>query len=321
VKHKLARQVPPIRRLLDQRDALGARVRELERELEDEARVAARAPQLFPAGHYYSPIAPLDEVRSRAEKIFGVPRTLPEIDLQEEAQLELLRAIAPFARDVELSETATTGQRYYLVNDFFGHGDAVVLQALLRWLQPKRLVEVGSGFSSALILDTNERYLDRQLECTFIEPYPDRLMALLNDEDRRRSEIIVSPLQDVDLGILDELGPRDVLFIDSSHVSKVGSDVNLLMFEVLPRLQPGVFVHFHDIFYPFEYLRAWVDEGRNWNEAYILRAYLEANHGYRIRLWNSYLAALHHAEAAECLPLWSRNTGGSLWLERLEPQE
>jgi len=272
---------------------------------------------MFPPGHYYSPVASLDEVHARWDQIFATPRVLPEIDLAEAAQLDFVRSLAALARDIDVPETPIEGHRYYFDNDFFSFGDGVVLAAILRWLMPRRLVEVGSGFSSALILDTNDRYLERQLRCTFIEPEPERLLGLLSDADRLDTEIIVSPLQDVDLSFVDELEAGDVLFIDSSHVSKVGSDVNLFVFELLPRLRSGVFVHVHDIFYPFEYLEVWVEEGRNWNEAYVLRAYLEANSSYRIRLWNSYLATFHREETSALLPRWGRNTGGSLWLERV----
>jgi hypothetical protein len=188
---------------------------------------------------------------------------------------------------------------------------------MLRFLEPSRIVEIGSGFSSALILDTNERYLENGMRCTFVEPYPDRLVSLLRDDDHQQAEILTVPVQDVDLDVLRSLQPRDVLFIDSSHVSKIGSDVNLLIFQILPVLQKGVFVHFHDIFYPFEYPELWVYQGRGWNEAYILRAYLQANSSYRIRLWNSYLAHCRRTEVAALLPNWGDDPGSSLWLERV----
>jgi len=311
VKHRLARLIGPIQRLIDQRDALGAKVKVLEAELEQCRGAGGEIPPHFSA-------APdLADVRARRDKIFAVPKTLPQIDLSEQAQLELVETLSPYARDAGLCETATPGHRYCFTNEFFTYGDAVVHQAMLRWLRPRRLVEIGSGYSSALILDTNERHLNNSLRCTFVEPWPDRLLGLLSDTDRATTEILVSPLQDVDLAFLDDLEAGDVFFVDSSHISRIGSDVNQLVFEVLPRIKPGVFVHFHDIFYPFEYPEVWVNEGRGWNEAYLLRAYLQSNDGFRIRLWNSYLAAFHQSEVSSKLPDWGRNSGGSLWLERV----
>ena len=97
-------------------------------------------------------------------------------------------------------------------------------------------------------------------------------------------------VQDVDLAVFEALGPGDILFIDSSHVAKVGSDVNHLVFEILPRLSPGVYVHFHDMFYPFEYPEDWIlGEGRYWNEDYLLRAFLQFNGSYAIAVWDHFL--------------------------------
>jgi hypothetical protein len=106
-----------------------------------------------------------------------------------------------------------------------------------------------------------------------------------------------------------------VLFIDSSHVAKIGSDVNLLFLEVIPRLRPGVQLQVHDIIWPFEYARKWVYQGRAWNEAYLLRALLVGNPRLRITLWSSYLAAWHRDRVGAVLPLWLRDSGTSMWLE------
>jgi hypothetical protein len=282
----------------------------------DTASTEAVGSLAWPPGHYYSPIPSLDEVRSRHSQIFHRSDALLEIDPEPNAQLELVRSLSEFAKEARFPDHATDGYRYYFENDFFEYADAVAYHCLLRFLEPARVVEVGSGFSSALLLDTNAKNLKESVECTFIEPYPDRLMGLLMDGDHDQVEIIQMPLQDVDLNIITTLKAKDVLFIDSSHVSKVGSDVNLLISQVLPALDTGVFVHFHDIFYPFEYPEAWVYQGWAWNEAYILRAYLQANDGYRIRLWNSYLAQFHREEVAHALPNWDRRHGASIWLER-----
>jgi hypothetical protein len=108
-----------------------------------------------------------------------------------------------------------------------------------------------------------------------------------------------------------------VLFIDSSHVSKVGGDVNFLFLEVLPRLRPGVIVHLHDVFLPAEYPRDWVvEKGRFWTEQYLLQAFLTFNDAWEILLANNYLG-LEHAEALRTTfptsPWWG---GGSFWMRR-----
>src|SRR5690606_8620162 len=115
----------------------------------------------------------------------------------------------------------------------------------------------------------------------------------------------------VPLAVFEELNAGDMLFIDSTHVAKTGSDVNYILFEILPRLKSGVLIHFHDIFYPFEYPRDWVFNGRNWNEVYFLKAFLMYNTTFEIKLFSHYLHK-HHPNVFEAMPLCYRNHGGNL---------
>ena len=107
-----------------------------------------------------------------------------------------------------------------------------------------------------------------------------------------------------------------MLFIDSSHVAKVGSDVVHLVTSVLPRLRNGVLIHFHDVFWPFEYPEAWIRAGRAWNEDYLLKAFLQFNAAFKVLFFNSYIAAHHRAIAERHLPLFMKNPGGGLWIEK-----
>jgi hypothetical protein len=325
-----ARRLPPVRRLVEERNRLSGEVLGLRSELGeahthlagaraelDRTRVRPDDPTLtlYPPGHFYSPLPDLDEVRAHDREIFDAPVTLPGIDLREQEQLALVEKLAPYAADVPFGGDPAPGLRYHFANDYFGWGDGLVLFCLLRQLRPQRLVEVGSGYSSALMLDTAERFLDGRPHCTFIEPYPDRLRALLRPGDADRATVIEARVQDVDREVFARLAPGDVLFIDSSHVSKVGSDVNLLLLDVLPALPAGVHVHVHDIVWPFEYSRAWVYEGRAWTEAYLLRALLVHNERLRITWWSSFLRARHADAVTARLPLWRIDSGTSLWLE------
>ena len=119
--------------------------------------------------------------------------------------------------------------------------------------------------------------------------------------------------------VFDDLAAGDVLFIDSSHISKIGSDVNMLFLDVVPRLPAGVHVHVHDIIWPFEYARKWVYEGRAWNEAYLLRALLINNERLRVTLWGSQLRHRRLAEMEALWPEWAAVGGTSLWLETTAP--
>jgi predicted O-methyltransferase YrrM len=277
----------------------------------------ASSPQLkfAPPGHFYSPLPDPADIERNTDRFYA-PSKDDAVNLNAASQRQLLRQLAAYRSEFDWPDQATNGKRFWLKNGFFGHGDAVVLYALLRYLKPSRIVEVGSGFSSALILDTNDRYFNSSLDLTFIDPYPARLQALLTESDRQRTRLIASPVQDVPLDVFLSLSTNDILFIDSSHVSKIGSDVNHLIFSVLPRLKDGVVVHFHDVFYPFEYPLEWLREGRSWNEAYLLRAFLQYNSAFEIILFNSFLWQHDSDFVQSQMPLIGLNPGGSLWLRK-----
>jgi hypothetical protein len=187
---------------------------------------------------------------------------------------------------------------------------------MTRYLLPRRIIEIGSGFSSCVILDTNELFFGSSIKTTFIDPYPRRLMSLIKENDRSRIEIIPHRLQDVRLSIFEELQANDILFIDSTHVSKIDSDVNRIFFEILPLLSSGVYIHFHDIFFPFEYPKEWIYEGRAWNEAYVLRAFLQYNTQFRVVLMNTFMEYFHETFFREKMPLCLKNPGGSIWIRK-----
>ena len=193
-------------------------------------------------------------------------------------------------------------------------GQKVPVTGRHRHLRPARYLEVGSGYTTALALDTNERYLDGAMTVTAIEPHPELLRGVLRADDR--VEVLSEPVQSVPVERFCALGPGDVLFLDCSHVLKTGSDVQHLYTNVLPVLAAGVHVHVHDVFWPFEYLRHWVEAGRAWNEAYLLHAFLLFNDAFDIVLWNHYLAAEHRDVIAAELPQMLATPGGAIWLRR-----
>lgn len=273
--------------------------------------------QFVPPGHYYSPLPSLTQVRERAARLFGdPPRTLPGIDLREQEQLALLDTLQPFYDALQFPAQRGPGFRYFYDNPSYSYSDAIFLHCMIRHARPARIVEIGSGYSSCMTIDTNERFFDGRISCTFVEPYPELLRSLLWPGDEERIAIIPREAQLVPLEILRRLEANDILFIDSTHVSKIGSDVNHLMFEVLPRLAPGVYVHLHDVFYPFEYPDEWIYEGRAWTEAYLLHAFLAHNSAFEIVLFNTFLERFHEARFRERMPLCLKNTGGSIWIRR-----
>ncbi len=273
--------------------------------------------QKFPPGHYHSPLPDVSDVVSRAVVLFRQDVDLrPSIDLARDAQLILLNELSRYYEGFDWPEHPDGAHRFHLSQAYFCHGDAIILYAMLRHLKPRRVIEVGSGWSSALMLDTDERFLSKSIHFRFVEPFPERFSSVLLDGDRDRCTVMQERVEDVPVPVFRELEANDVLFIDSSHVSKIGSDVNFLIFEVLPSLNPGVFVHFHDIFWPFEYPKGWILEGRAWNEAYLLRAFLQYNDTFEIVLFNSFVAHAFREFMEVRMPKFLVNPGGSLWLRK-----
>lgn len=266
-----------------------------------------------PPGHFYSPIPNDDDIRRRQQE-WNEPT---DLNLNLEGQQRLLKELSIFYSEMPFPESPATNARYSFNQQFYCYSDAIYLYGLLRHLRPRRLIEVGSGHSSAAALDTDERFLGGSVQFTFIEPYADRLESLLKAEDLQRCKLIEKPVQEVPVTIFDALEANDILFIDSTHVSKVGSDVNHLLFRVLPRLRPGVVVHIHDIFFPFEYPEDWFRGGRAWNEAYLVRAFLQNNNNWEILLFADFAAKQFQAYLKEHMTLCLKNTGGSLWIRKL----
>jgi hypothetical protein len=272
---------------------------------------------LFPTGHFYSPIADPDDIRARESVIWSRHDEMADIDLNVPAQIELLSRMKTYTADITYPVERPLDQTtYFYANDQYPVLDAEFLYAALCLFRPKTMIEVGSGFSSLITADVNRRILNRQLDFTCIEPYPRQFLI---DGVDGVTRLVKEKVEDVDLSFFDRLDLGDILFIDSSHVSKVGSDVNYLFFEVLPRLKKGVMVHVHDIFLPDEYPKSWViDEGRNWNEQYLLRAFLQGNSGWEI-MWAAHFMGSRYASAVhETFPRFpSLGGGGSLWLRRV----
>ena len=130
--------------------------------------------------------------------------------------------------------------------------------------------------------------------------------------------ILAKKVYDVELETFTRLEAGDILFVDSSHVAKVGSDVNDIFFRILPALNPGVYIHFHDILDGFEYPREWIYAGRAWNEAYLLRAFLQYNHAFSIEFFNSWIWEWQTSELVSLLPLARATPGTSIWLRKAE---
>lgn len=276
----------------------------------------------YEPGHFYSPIPSIPEIRSNARRLFSEQVPL-DVDLNLDAQRKLLGEFKSFRREFPydfLNARESPNLRYKWVNGCqYRYSDVVFLYCAMRHLRPRRIVEVGCGSSSAVILDVNDLFFNSTIQTSFIDPYPAGLHHFLKDSDRQHVNIIAEKVQDAPIDIFESLDENDILFIDSSHTVKIGSDVNHLVFEILPRLRKGVCIHFHDVFYAFELPEHWILRyKRFWNESYLLRAFLMNNDSYEIWLFNTLLQTRcrewFEEEMPECL-LDEYNTG-SIWLRK-----
>ena len=285
---------------------LGARVRGAIRSQLPTA--GANAPEAFPAGHFYSPVVSAEILREPDESRIwpGEVQDPAGIDLRGEDQLALLRRLGEHRFS---HEPRGLPQEYDPANDQFPLQDAAALYGMVRLLRPSRIVEIGSGWSTTVAASAvGDGGLPTEITC--VEPYPRpflREMAGAGLVSLREERVEHTPG-----AVFDELRRGDICFIDSSHVAKTGSDVVHELLHVVPRLADGVVVHVHDIFIPEDYPKGWVRGGFNWNEQYVLQAYLIGNARARVLLANRWLA-LRHPEAVQDALGPVGGNGSSFW--------
>lgn len=269
-------------------------------------------------GHFYSPIVnPTDpHVRAiLARQAQPDPQQWEHPLLDDHVLYAVFQQLAEQYPACPFTQHGAAG-RYRNDNEPFTPTDAITLFGVLAQERPRRYIEVGCGYSTCALLDACDK-LDLRPELRLIEPYPQLLRDLLPPHDAARKRIYEGTLQSAPLEWFAALEAGDILFIDSSHVLKMGSDVHDYLFRILPALQPGVLVHIHDIFYPFEYAAEWVTgQNRSWNEAYALHAFLAYNPAFEIVFWNDYFYKKYRALVEDAMPLCAQHPGGSIWLRK-----
>jgi hypothetical protein len=292
---RIASRLPPVKRLLKYRT-------------------------LWEPGHYYSAIPLQGPALEIAEKSRQNIFDIQGVDLREESQLRLFEELVPFMKESSFrNEEKVEGHRFFNKNTVYGYSDALILEAMIRRLKPARIIEAGSGFTSALMLDVNDKYFGGKLNLNFIEPYPERLFRLLTEQDKQRVGLHIQGLQTVDISLFKTLEANDILFIDSTHVAKTGSDLLYLFFEILPALNSGVYIHFHDIFNNFEYLPFHFNRGLGfaWNENYFLRAFLMHNDAYEVVMFSNFLESKYRDRMESKMPGYPFSTGAQFWMKKL----
>lgn len=255
-----------------------------------------------------SPYADIRYIIENKHRLYDKQKEINDIDFNEENQIAFLKEMSkvdlPNWKDFKTPE-----YRYHYNNGSFESGSVNALYYMIIKYKPKHIIEIGSGWSTAAMLDVNEYYMNNAVDIQCIEPFADRLRSTLKPTDN----IFLNEcyLQEMSLDFFDKLEKNDILFIDSSHVCKPGSDVSMEIFDILPRLKSGVLIHFHDIFWPFEYPIEWIREGRAFNELFLLRAFLMNNNDYDILLFGDQINTKH----LDRIPVSMRDCGsGSIWM-------
>jgi hypothetical protein len=255
---------------------------------------------LFPIrNHYYEPLFDHSQLRDPLSD----DRNLPGINLNVEGQVDLLRRLTYTSELIQLrlNEKSLNRLPSYLENGSFGAGDAEFLYQFLRATKPHRVIEIGSGYSTRIAnMALQRNLLESGIESTHtcIEPYEMKWLESLVGTD-----VIRKRVENCDLDWSKELGPGDLLFVDSSHIIRPQGDVLKEYLEILPQLASGVYVHVHDIFTPKDYPHGWIVERvRFWNEQYLLEAILSKSNRYEVVGALNYLKHHHFEELKNVCP-------------------
>lgn len=261
--------------------------------------------------YYMSPFPHRDEIPATHWK---TGYSVDGLDMNMQGQIEMLEQIFPKYRDgfAMLSGAIPELPGWNPNNSYFSVPDAKALYCFLRHFRPQKVIEVGSGYST-FIMSLGSQHNQSEgfpTVITTVDPEPRADIWLLGEN----VHIVQQPIQAMDKNEFLSLQANDILFIDSSHVVKLGGDVLREILEILPILQPGVIVHFHDIFLPDEYPRSWVvEEKRFWTEQYLLHAFLIFNSDYEI-LWASHF--MHQMATIKVEACLGSSGGASFWIRR-----
>jgi predicted O-methyltransferase YrrM len=274
--------------------------------------------QAFAPGHFYSPIVDAEALHSRRDVLW--PASAPKIigiDFKEANQRIFVESDMKRARaSFDYTDAEGDPDRYHLNNGLFGGHDALALVAMLQKYRPKRIIEIGSGYSSLLIANELARDPRHGTEFLCVDPFPRPFIRELQKNSGAIPRLHAEKVEELPVSFFSGLAANDVLFIDSSHVAKTGSDVNFLFLEVLPRLAPGVVIHIHDIFLPRDYPADWVlDLGFCWNEQYLLRALLMHSTAFEV-LFGSAYAELAFPDLLRMAWVRDVSGGSSFWMRR-----
>jgi len=263
--------------------------------------------------HYFEPLFN----DAHLSKSLGERRDLPGINLNEERQLSFLKKLnyqTEFSNFVETEHSKSDENAFKLNNGSFESGDAEFLFNIIRYIKPKKIIEVGCGASTKIIqqaLYLNEKKRNIKASHICIEPYEQPWL-----ENFPNIKLIREKIELLDMKLFEELEEGDLLFIDSSHVVRPQGDVLHEYLSIIPSLKKGVYIHVHDIFTPYDYKENWIKEDvRFWNEQYILEAILTDNKNLEIVAALNLLKRNHYSELNRvCIYLTPDREPGSFYI-------
>ena len=273
--------------------------------------------------HFYSPVPNLDDLERR--RVWTRRSELAGIAFSPESQVAYLRTLGrQYGGECAWPAVSAGGsQVFFTENGAFGFGCAAAAHCIVRERKPRRVLEIGSGNSSLVLsaaLERNTQEGAPAAEYTVVDPYPS---ALLQGGQRPPTEVVAKRVETLEPQFFAGLERNDILFIDSGHTVRIGGDVNFLILDVLPRLRPGVLVHFHDIGLPYEYPKAYATTPSFrmlWTEAYLLQAFLACNDSYDVLLALAYLMVDRAPDFRAAFPMYDPaqhvSVSGSFWIAR-----
>jgi hypothetical protein len=266
---------------------------------------------------YYSPIPNLPllprDIWTRRSELHGV-------SLDADGGIEFVeRALAAFIAELDAPlEGPVEPGEFFIRNTGFESVDAELLYGMVRHARPSQVIELGSGYTTLVINLAARRNIEGGVQTNHVayDPYPREHVLGASLPEPSRLEAVSAT--EVPLAVFEGLEAGDILFVDTTHTVKLGSDVNFIVLEVLPRLRPGVIIHFHDIFLPWEYPRAWFEDMHYyWAEQYLVQAFLAFNPAFTVLVAAHAIAREHRARLGQVIPSFEEGVRpGSLWLRR-----
>ena len=260
--------------------------------------------------HYYEPLPDFREISAEQLRRRRIPQGI-NFDLR--GQVGRVRSLQD-RFGAEIRQLAGEVNEPYFGNPFFGGLDAALYYAIIRDCKPARIFEIGGGYSTRIAARASSMNAleGRGSAITVIEPYPEPRLT----DAGIAINLVRERVEKLDRAMFGELERKDILFIDSSHVVRCGGDVVTEVLEILPSLKPGVWVHIHDVFFPFDYPVDWIIGQRlAFNEQYLVEAFLAFNDRFAIEFSNSWLAADFREEVAGLVPTpGDAGRPASLWL-------